>query len=60
MKTKTIYSLRLMQYLIDNGCELLEIKQHPHIKHYKCYVFVETEKLKDLMREYSKKKNEGE
>lgn len=58
-KTKIIYSLRLMQYLVEHGCEVLEIKAHPYIVGFKCYVFEDTQELKDLMREYSKK-NKGE
>lgn len=52
IKTKTIYSLNLMNFLIDNGCELLEIRQHPHIKKYKCFVFVDNEKLQESIAEF--------
>lgn len=57
-KTKIIYSLRLMQYLVEHGLEYIEVIQHPFKKGFKAWLFYETEKLKDLMREYSK--NEGE
>lgn len=52
-KTKIIYSLRLMQYLVEHGCELLEIRQHPTIKSYKCFIFENTDELRDLMKQYS-------
>ena len=53
-EVKIIYSLQLMQYLVEHGCELLEIKQHPTIKSYKCFVFSNTEELRELMERYSK------
>ncbi len=51
-KTKVIYSLRLMNFLVECGCELLEIRQHPHIKKYKCFVFVDNEKLQESIAEF--------
>lgn len=56
IKTKTIYSLKLMNFLIDNGCELLEIRQHPHIKKYKCFVFVDDDLLQDSIAKFMKQR----
>ena len=50
--TKVIYSLRLMNFLVECGCELLEIRQHPHIKKYKCFVFVDDELLQRSIGEF--------
>ena len=52
MKTKVIYSLRLMNYLIECGCELLEIRQHPFKKKFKCWVFVDDAKLQQSIAEF--------
>lgn len=52
MKTKVIYSLRLMNYLIECGCELLEIRQHPFKKKFKCWVFVDDELLQRSIGEF--------
>ena len=52
MKTKVIYSLRLMNYLIECGCELLEIRQHPFKKKFKCWVFVDDAKLQESIAEF--------
>ena len=53
-KTKVIYSMRMMQYLVEYGLEVIEIKAHPHIAGFKCYVFEDTEELRELMRKYKK------
>ena len=52
-KVKIIYSLQLMQFLVEHGCEVLEIKAHPHIVGFKCYVFEDTEKLRQLMKKFT-------
>ena len=48
-KTKVIYSMKMMQFLVEHGLEVLEIKAHPHIVGFKCYVFKDTEELRKLM-----------
>ena len=60
IKTKTIYSLKLMNFLINHECELLEIRQHPHIKKYKCYVFEDNEHLKECIALFMKEKEKEE
>ena len=51
-KTKTIYSLRLCEFLLDKGCELIKIKKHPFKPKYKCWVFVDDEKLQESIAEF--------
>lgn len=59
MKTKVIYSLRLMNYLIECGCELLEIRQHPFKKKFKCWVFADNAKLQQSIAEFMMTKKES-
>lgn len=59
-KTKIIYSMKMMQYLLQNRLQFIEIIQHPFKKGFKAWVFEDTQELRDLMKKYSKKKNEGE
>ena len=43
--TKVIYSLRLCEFLLEKGCELIKVKPHPFKpKKFKCWVFVDNEK----------------
>ena len=51
-KTKTIYSLRLCEFLLDKGCELIKIKKHPFKPKYKCWVFADNEKLQESIAEF--------
>ena len=53
-RTKVIYSMKMMQFLVEHGLEVLEIKAHPHIVGFKCYVFKDTEELRKLMGEFKK------
>ena len=51
-KTKVIYSLKLCGFLLEKGCELLEIRQHPFKKKFKCWVFVDDELLQRSIGEF--------
>ena len=52
-KTKTIYSLRLCEFLLDKGCELIKVKPHPFKpKKFKCWVFLDNEKLQESIAEF--------
>ena len=52
MKTKTIYSLRLCEFLLEKGCELIKVKPHPFKKKFKCWVFADNEKLQESIAEF--------
>lgn len=53
MKTKVIYSLRLCEFLLDKGCELIKVKPHPFKpKKFKCWVFVDDAKLQESIAEF--------
>ena len=53
MKTKTIYSLRLCEFLLEKGCELIKVKPHPFKpKKFKCWVFADNAKLQESIAEF--------
>lgn len=52
-ETKIIYSKKLALHLIENECELIKIIQHPYIEGFDAWVFLNDQKLRDLMYEYS-------
>ena len=53
IETKIIYTKKLALHLIENGCELIKIIQHPYVEGFDAWVFKDDQKLKDLMWEYS-------
>lgn len=59
MQTKVIYSLRLMQFLVNNDCELIEILQHPHIKNFKCWKFEDNQHLQDCIAKFMEKERQS-
>ena len=44
-KTKTIYSLKLMQFLLEHDCNLIKIINHPFKVGLKAWVFVDDDLL---------------
>ena len=51
-KTKVIYSLKLYDFLLEKGCELIKVKPHPFKPKFKCWVFVDDEKLQESIAEF--------
>ena len=51
-KTKTIYSLRLCQFLLEKGCEMIAVKPHPFKLKFRCWVFADNEKLQQSIAEF--------
>ena len=52
MKTKVIYSLRLCEFLLDKGCELIKVKPHPFKPKFRCFIFVDDAKLQESIAEF--------
>ena len=57
-KTKIIYSMQMMRFLLQHGLQFIEIIQHPFLTGFKAWVFEDTQELRDLMKKYSKNKGE--
>ena len=51
-KTKIIYSMKMMQFLLQHGLQFIEIIQHPFKKNFKAWVFEDTEELRRLMEKF--------
>ena len=51
-KIKTIYSLRLCEFLLEKGCEMIKVKKHPFKRGYMCWMFVDNERLQESIAEF--------
>ena len=51
-KTKVIYSLRLCEFLLEKGCEMIAVKPHPFKLKFRCFVFVDDELLQRSIGEF--------
>ena len=51
-KTKIIYSMQMMKFLLQHGLQFIEIIQHPFKKNFKAWVFEDTEELRRLMDKF--------
>ena len=51
---KIIYSMRMMQFLLQHGLQFIEIIQHPFKDNFKAWVFDDTDRLRELMEKYKK------
>ena len=53
-RTKVIYSMKMLQFLLQHGLQFIEIIQHPFKKNFKAWTFEDTEELRRLMGEFNK------
>ena len=58
-KTKTIYSLRLCEFLLEKGCEMIAVKPHPFKLKFRCFIFLDNEKLQESIAEFMMTKKES-
>ena len=52
-KIKVIYSMKMMQFLLQHGLQFVEIIQHPFKKGLKAWIFEDTEELRQLMKKFT-------
>lgn len=52
-KTKIIYSMQMMKFLLQHGLQFIEIIQHPFKKNFKAWTFEDTEELRQLMKKFT-------
>lgn len=59
-KTKVIYSLKLMQFLLEHDCNLIKIINHPFKIRLKAWVFEDNEHLQDSIAKFMKQRAKEE
>lgn len=55
-KTKTIYSLRLCQFLLEHDCHLIDIVDSPFKKGFKSWRFKDDEHLQECIALFMKER----